>query len=136
MAGKLSQASVQVLVRLLTADRRLLTGSRLEVEHRYSDRESGARSGWTLVLVDLVTGAELEVGSDVAFDVLLQRRPWSYRTTSAGLEVRPAGRPGAPAVARAAAETQVAERQVDERPVRVRGGAAARLRPRAGVAHA
>lgn len=131
MAGKLDQASVQVLVRLLTADRRLLTGSRLEVEHRYRDRESGARSGWTLVLVDLASGAELKVGSDVAFDVLLQRRPWSYRATSEGLEIRPAGRSAAPAVVRAGLEMQV-----DERPVRVRGGAAGRRRRRAGVTYA
>ena len=52
----------------------LTTGARLEVEHRYGDRKSGARAGWSLVLVDLVSGDELGVGSDHAFEVLEQQR--------------------------------------------------------------
>ena len=92
MAGRVSRASVHELVGWLAADGMLTTGARLEVEHRYGDRESGARAGWSLVLGDLVSGDELGVGSDHAFDVLEQRRPWTYRTTSEGLTIVPAAR--------------------------------------------
>lgn len=126
MAGKLSQESVQVLARLLTADRELVTGSRLEVQHRYGDRESGARGGWTLVLVDLVDGEELEVGSDVAFEVLLRRRPWTYRTTSDGLTITPARRYDSPPTRRGAADARP-----DEAPARAPG--ALRRRPSRGA---